>query len=44
MTDQEAFEMEQDFSEDWPYCECGEDTDEGEEIDNTCASCGKPLC
>lgn len=40
---EEAFEEAQDFSEDWPYCECGNETMEEEEAFNVCSSCGKPL-
>lgn len=37
------FEDNCDQSEDWPYCECQNETDEEEDAFNVCKSCGKPL-
>lgn len=34
---------EDDEPDDNPYCACGHDTSEGEEVDNVCDACGKPL-
>jgi hypothetical protein len=42
--DESVFQDDQDMSEDWPYCECGNDVDEEEDAFNVCKSCGKPLC
>jgi len=42
-SDDSMFEDVEDMADDWPYCECDEQTTEGEEIDNRCACCGKAL-
>ena len=41
--DDSMFEDVADMSEDWPYCECGNETDEEEEAFNVCKCCGKPI-
>lgn len=42
-SDDTTFEDFEDQSDDWPYCECGNQADEEEEAFNVCKSCGKPL-
>jgi hypothetical protein len=42
-SDDSMFEDVEDMADEWPYCECDEQTTEGEEIDNRCACCGKAL-
>lgn len=41
--DDSTFADPEDQSEDWPWCECGNEADEEEEAFNSCKSCGKPL-
>lgn len=41
--DEATFTDPEDQSEDWPWCECGNEATIEEEDTNQCDSCGKPL-